>query len=105
MGFLAPVADDDARAIDDFTGVAFAVEDACFWGKEREGGLVNGVEKGGEGGGGMMGWVGVGDWGLGFFFFFFRVGCWIFVLMRCDALEGGILGVFFRSSRSERKRK
>lgn len=32
LGFLAPVADDDAGAVDDFSGVAFAVEDA--W-KER----------------------------------------------------------------------
>ena len=26
LGFLAPVADDDAGAVDDFTGVAFAIE-------------------------------------------------------------------------------
>ena len=29
LALLAPVADDDARAVDDFAGVAFAVEDAC----------------------------------------------------------------------------
>ena len=28
LAFFAPVADDDAGAVDDFSGVAFAVEDA-----------------------------------------------------------------------------
>ena len=30
LRFLAPVAHDDATAVDDFAGVAFAVEDACM---------------------------------------------------------------------------
>ena len=29
LRLLAPVADDDAGAVDDFAGIAFAVEDAC----------------------------------------------------------------------------
>jgi hypothetical protein len=31
LGLLTPVLDDDARAVDDLTGVAFAVDLACLF--------------------------------------------------------------------------
>ena len=37
LAFLAPVPDDDAGAVDDFSGVAFTVEDACEDGKIDDG--------------------------------------------------------------------